>query len=138
MTLGALVTLWLGACSGDATGPDVPATPEGSYSLSTIEAKPLPYSMYADTGYTLEVTSGSLAINSNGKWVSKITSRETVAGNVSTYVDSTFGTWIVAQGAATLTNAETSTTSSATWTKADVTVSEVDGSVTLKVVYRKN
>jgi hypothetical protein len=140
VTLGALATLWLGACGKDGTtGPNrAPATPEGNYSLSTIEAKALPYSMFADTGYTLEITSGSIAINSTGKWVSKITSRETVAGFVSNYIDSTFGTWTAANGAATLINTETQVTSSATWTSSDVTVNEVSGGVTKKIVYKKN
>jgi hypothetical protein len=137
MTLGLLATLSLSACSGDgATAPG--ATLVGNYTLSTIDSKPLPYSVFADTGYTLDIVSGSLSIDSNGKWVSKITSRETVAGYMSTYNDSTFGTWTAASGTATLMNVETSVGSSATWTQADVTVSEVDGANTRKVVYRKN
>lgn len=96
--------------------------------------------MYADTGYTLQVQSGTLAITTDGKWVSKVVSRETVAGFVSTYTDSTFGTWSVAAGSKTavLTNAETNTTSSATWTSTQATVVQLDGATSHTIVYTKN
>jgi len=138
------VTLATACSKGEgATGPGAtppPATPVGSYTLSTIDAKVLPYTMFADTGYTLEITSGSISITANGKWVSKVVTRETVAGNVSTYSDSTYGNWTVPAGAtlAVLTNAETGATTNATWTAIDVTVNDVDGTVTRKVVYKRN
>lgn len=141
MTLAMLGTLLQACGKGDSggTGPNnPPATPAGNYTLNQIDSNTLPYKMYADTGYTLEVMSGSIAINANGKWVSKLTTRETVAGYASTYNDSTFGTWTAANGSASLTNAETTVISTATWTSADVTVSEVDGSKTRKIVYKKN
>jgi hypothetical protein len=139
MTLMALGTLLQACGKGDGTGPNaVPATPQGEYTLNMIEQKPLPYAWFSETNYTLEVTGGTISIKSDGKWVSKITSRETVAGFVSTYIDSTFGTWTSANGSASLTNAESSTISSATWTAADVTVTDVDGTTTRKILYRKN
>ena len=117
-----------------------PPTPVGNYTLSTIDAKTLPYMMYADTGYTLEVSGGTLAVTTAGKWVSKLTTRETVAGNVSTYSDSTFGTWSLPTGSkiAVFVNTETGVTSNATWTATDVTVNDVDGATTRKIIYRRN
>jgi hypothetical protein len=139
MTLVAIGTLLQACGGGDGTGPGgTPGTPQGEYTLNMIEQKPLPYAWYTEPDYTLEVTGGSISIKSDGKWVAKITSRETVAGFVSTYNDSTFGTWTSANGSASLTNAESSTISSATWTAADVTVSDVDGTTTRKILYRKN
>jgi hypothetical protein len=148
VTLAALTTLWLGACGSDGgttgpngpngpNGPSAPATPEGNFTLNMIDSKTLPFSMYADTGYTLEIMGGSIAITANGKWVSKITSRETVAGFASTYNDSTFGTWVVSGTTASFTNTETAVVSNVTWTASDVTVNEVSGSVTRKIVYKK-
>jgi hypothetical protein len=137
MTLIALGTLLQACSAGDGPG-GVPATPQGEYTLNMIEQKPLPYAWFTEPDYMLEVTGGTISIKSDGKWVSKITSRETVAGFVSTYTDSTFGTWTSGNGAASLTNAESSTISSATWTAADVTVTDVDGSTTRKILYRKN
>ena len=135
----------MSACGkGDSpTGPAVtppPPTPVGSYTLNTIDAKTLPYTMYADTGYTLQVASGTISIATTGKWVSKFVTTETVAGNVSTYSDSTYGTWTVATGStvAVFINSETNVTSNGSWTAVDVTVNDVDGTTIRKIVYRKN
>ena len=140
-----LAVTGMAACSkGEGTtGPVVtppPATPVGTYALSSIDAKLMPYTMYSDTGYTLELSSGTLSVTTAGRWVSKIVSKETVAGNVSTYSDSTFGTWALGGAAITavFTNSETNTTSAVTWTAKDVTVNDVDGAVTHKVLYKKN
>ena len=147
LTLGAAALLAITtACSGGdkVTAPGTPgpppATPVGSYTLNTVDAKTLPWTMYADTGYTLEIQSGTLSITVNGKWVSKVVTRETVAGFASTYNDSTFGSWAVATGStiAVLTNAETNTTSSATWTATEATVVQLDGATSRTIKYRKN
>ncbi|MDA1081207.1 MAG: hypothetical protein O2973_05945 [Gemmatimonadetes bacterium] len=126
--------------SDNPGGSNGPATPVGSYTLSTVDAKPLPWTMYADTGYTLQLQSGTLAITADGKWVSKVVSLENVAGNLSTYSDSTFGTWTVAPGAKTavITNVETNSTSSATWTSTAATVVQLDGATSHTIVYTKN
>jgi len=140
-TFVAMGMLWLGACASEsATGPSTPATPEGSFSLSMIDTKALPYSMFADTGYALDVMSGSLSITPDRKWVSRMTTRETVAGNVSTYSDSAFGTWSTVQGStsASLLNAETNVISTATWTISDITVTDVTNGVTRRILYRRN
>lgn len=141
MTLAAAGMLWLGGCAGEsATGPSTPVTPEGSFTLSTIDSRVLPYSMFADTGYTLEVTSGTLSITPNQRWVARMTTRETVAGNVSTYSDSSFGTWSATQGSTTaaLLNAETNVISNATWTLTDITVTDVNSGVTRQIRYLRN
>ena len=141
----ACAVLTVTACSkGDSvTGPGTtppPATPVGTYTLSTIDAKAMPYTIYSDTGYTLQLSSGTLSVTTGGRWVSKVVSKETVAGNVSTYTDSTFGTWALGSAATTavFTNGETNVTSTVTWTAADVTVNDVDGTVTRKILYKKN
>lgn len=151
VTLAALFTLTLVACSGGdkVTGPSetpAPATPAGAYTLSTVDAKTLPWTMYAATGYTLEIQSATLNVTADGKWVSKSVTRETVDGFVSTYTDSTFGTWAAtgagASGAvkksATFTNAETLQTSSVTWTATGLTVQQLDGATTHAYAYTRN
>jgi hypothetical protein len=135
------VTLTTACGKGEGTtGPSAPATPVGSYALQTIDAKAMPYAMYSETDYALDVMSGTLSVTTNGKWVAKTVTRETVAGIVSTYSDSTFGTWTVPAGAkiAAFINTETNVTSNATWTATDVTVDDVDGTITRKVVYKRN
>lgn len=137
------------ACAGDGPtapgdpdggGPGAPATPVGAYAISTVDAKSLPWTMYADTGYTLEVQGGTLSITTDAKWVAKTTTRETVAGFVSVYTDSTFGTWAISSGGKTavLTNVESGSTSSVTWTSTAATVVQLDGATTHTIVYTKN
>jgi hypothetical protein len=143
--------LTLAGCSGSdkMTGPSeppAPATPAGAYMLATVDAKGLPWTMYAATGYTLEIQSATLNVTADGKWVSKSVTRETVDGFVSIYTDSTFGTWTVtgavASNAATksamFTNAETSQTSSITWTATGLTVQQLDGATTHAFAYTRN
>lgn len=140
----AATVLWVTACGGDGpTGPGgapPPPTPVGSYVLSTIDAKALPWMRFNEVGYTLEVQSGKLNVTADGKWAATTVSKETVAGNVSTYTDSTFGTWQVATGAKTAVfiNTETGTTSNATWTATDATIVQLEGATTRTIVYRKN
>lgn len=145
MTLSLAAALITSACSkGDSVtgpgGPTGPATPVGAYTLSTVDAKALPWTMYSDVGYTLEVQGSTLAITADGKWVSKTVTRETVAGNVSTYSDSTFGTWTVTTSgtSAVLTNAETSDASNVTWTATTATVLQLDGATTHAYLFTKN
>jgi hypothetical protein len=147
VTVVAIVALIASACAGDTVaapgdppGDQTPATPVGSYTLVTVDAKALPWTMFADTGYTLEVQGATLAITSDGKWVSKVVQRETVAGFVSTYNDSTFGTWTATASSksAVLTNAETATTSSAAWTATGLTVQQLDGATTRAYAYTRS
>ena len=137
------------ACAGDSpTAPDTgddgststPVSPVGTYTISTIDAKALPWTMYADTGYTLEVQTGTLSITADSKWVAKTTTRETVAGFVSIYNDSTFGTWSTSAGGkiGVLTNVESGSTSSVTWTSTVATVVQLDGATSHTIVYAKN
>ena len=138
---GAVLTVTAACGKSDGpTGPSTPATPEGTYTLTSIDAHAMPYTMFADTGYTLEIQSGTLTVAAGGRWVSKIVQRETVAGFVSTYSDSTFGTWSVPVGTKTavFTNTETKTASNVTWTSGDITVNDVDGATTRKVLYKRN
>lgn len=142
-TAAAVLSVTACSKSDGVTGPSVappPATPVGAYTLSSIDAKTLPYTMFADTGYTLQVSSGTLSVTAAGKWVSKLVSKETVAGNISTYSDSTYGTWTQAVGTtiAVFINAETNITTNVTWTAADVTVNDIDGTITHKVLYKRN
>lgn len=151
VTLAAVTALTLAACSGGdkVTGPSetpAPATPTGAYTLTTVDAKGLPWTMYAVTGYTLEIQSATLSVTADGKWVSKSVTRETVDSFVSTYTDSTFGTWTATAGTASsattksavFTNAETSQTSSITWTAAGLTVQQLDGATTHAYAYKRN
>ncbi|MEO6527665.1 MAG: hypothetical protein ABIP93_13625 [Gemmatimonadaceae bacterium] len=92
----AFLVMAVAACGGDtSTSPDVqvPTTPVGSYSLSTVNGKSVPVTMFADTAFTEVLASASLALTTDGKYVAAITTNETVAGYLSVYVDTLSGTW---------------------------------------------
>jgi hypothetical protein len=134
----------MAACSnGGPTGPGddtTPPTPVGAYTLARVDQQALPWTMYSASDYTLEVQAATLTITADGKWVSKYTTRETVAGFVSIYADSSFGTWTATASTkiAVLTNAETLETSSASWTAGSVTVQQLDGATVHVYNYDRN
>lgn len=114
-TLQRIITLALiagagamGACNKDSpTEIEEPGDPNepaaGAFALSTVDAKALPFKVLSDTGYSIEVTAGSAVLDTNHTFIMPLTTRETVAGFVSTYVDTTRGTWSQNVGAITLT-----------------------------------
>ena len=108
--LGACTTfvvMAVAACGSDtSTGPGstgTTATPVGSYSLTTVNGKPLPATMFADTEFTEVVTKASLALAADGKYQAIVTTNETVAGYLSVYVDTSGGTWKQAGTTSTIT-----------------------------------
>lgn len=132
----ALAVAGITACSGDApTGPGSGSnSPVGSYTISTMNGKALPFTWFSDTNYKYEVTAGALSLTGDGKFSVVTTYRQTVVTNVETFVDSSSGTW--KQSGANLSFvADDSTTNTATWANNQLTVSQVDGNVTTTVVY---
>ena len=86
------------ACSDSSTGPDAPTTPVGSYSLSSFNGKNVPVTLFSDTNYLVTLATASLSLTADGNYQAISTIRETVLGHLSTYVDTTNGTWV--EGAA--------------------------------------
>ena len=129
----------LAACASDSStgpsGPAVPTTPVGSYTITTINGKGLPVALFAEASYTYEVTNGTLALTSGGKYSVVTTFRQTLPGSVSTFVDSTGGTWVQTGTNIQLTNGQDGSLDTATWDKGILTFVEVDGKVTTTYVY---
>jgi hypothetical protein len=90
------------ACSDSSTEPDTPTTPVGSYTLSSLNGKNVPVTLFSDTNYLVTLTAASLSLTADGNYQAISTQRETVAGHLSTYVDTTTGTWIQGTAAGTL------------------------------------
>jgi hypothetical protein len=107
------------ACS-DTSGP---SSPDGDYALSQINGKGLPYRMYSDTNFTLDVTRSALSLKADGSFYVTLTSEERVEGFLSTYVDSVGGVWRQDGETVTLTMSD-STKQSGTW--AGTTLSLID------------
>ena len=146
-TLHRIVTLALiasaattAACNKDSpTEVDLPGDPNepaaGSFALSTVDAKALPYKVLSDTGYSIEVTAGAAVLDTNHTFIMPLTTRENVAGFISTYVDTTRGTWSQDVGAITLTVG--TTPASAQWDGRRLTVMWTIGPVVNTYVYTK-
>jgi len=109
----------LSACSGaDSTAPNGQKVPKnfiGAYDVTTVNAKALPVAIFADTAYTYEIMSGSLTLTSDGRYSAKMTSRQTIAGRVDTFVDSTSGTWTYSDTLVTFAHNDQSTIDHAKW-----------------------
>jgi hypothetical protein len=147
LTLQRLITLALiagaattAACNEDSpTEVELPGDPNdpasGTFALSTVDAKRLPFKVLADTGYSIEVTAGSAVLDTNHTFIMPLTTRETVAGFVSTYVDTTRGTWSQDIGTVTLTVGTTPAT--AVWDGRRLTVMWSIGPVVNTYVYTK-
>lgn len=124
------------ACS-DASAPTVQKSPEGNYAIATVNGKPLPAALFSDTGgYTLEITSGSLSLTSDGKYSSVMGFRQTLPGAVSTYSDSTGGTWVRNGGNVQFTETSTGLMLTAAWADSRITVTDTNsGPSPITLVY---
>jgi hypothetical protein len=76
-------------------GPTEPSTPDGTYALRTVNGQTLPATLYGAPGSAYEVAavSGRVDLGAGGRYDAVFTVRETVDSFVSTYVDSTGGSW---------------------------------------------
>lgn len=142
--VAALVTIALaGGCSdGGATDPGPPApSPNdpvaGAFALATVNTRALPFPIFAEAGFTLELTQSQLTLQAGGQFVLAITTVETVAGFPSTYQDTTRGSWTQNAGSVAL-NATDGTVAAATWDGRQLGFAlDYDGQA-LAVVYRRN
>jgi hypothetical protein len=113
----ALAVVAVAAC-GDTTGP---SSPDGDYALSQINGQALPYRMYSDTNFTLDVTRSALSLKADGSFYVTLTSEERVEGYLSTYIDSVGGAWRQDGDVITLTMSD-STTQTGTWAGSTIAI----------------
>jgi len=124
------------ACGGDSsTEPGGSSSPVGAYSITSVNGKTLPASLFADGAFNYEVTAGKLNLTSDGKYSAVTTFRQTLPGSVSSFVDSVGGTWVQAGTTIAMTNPSDGSTGSASWGKGTLTISGTDGGITTTIVY---
>jgi hypothetical protein len=136
----AWTTLVVSACGSDTTGPGqapTPTSPVGNYSMTTANGKSLPVSLYADGTYTYDVTTGTIGLSSNGTYSLVTTYRQTIPGNVETFVDSSGGTWVATGTSISLKDGADGSTGQMTWTATarSLSFAVVDGKATNTFVY---
>jgi hypothetical protein len=133
----------LAACSDGGTtdpGPPPPSPTDpvaGTFALATVNAQPVPFALFVETGFRIDLTQSTLALQPGGAFVLAITTVETVAGFASTFADTTRGTWTQTAGNVSL-NATGGDAAAATWDGRQLGFQlDFDGSA-LAVVYRKS
>lgn len=130
----------IAACGSESpSGPgSTDSSPVGAYAIASVNAEPLPFAMFSDTNYLYEVTSGSLALTADGKYQNVMHFRQTIPGNVSLFVDSTTGTWVLNGSTITLTDAADSTIDSAAFAAGKLKFTETNGVATDVYVYSRS
>ena len=143
IALCALATAFLAACGSDSstTGPggNTQKTPDGSYSISTINSAPLPVAILSDTGgYKLEVLSGTATLTTGGQYSIVTNFRYSLAGGVvNTYTDSTGGTWLLSGTTVQFTDGSDGSKDQATWSNGQLTFIEPGaGTAQITFVYK--
>jgi hypothetical protein len=128
-----------GACNKDSPTEVTPGDPNdpasGTFGLSSVDQKPLPFKVLSEEGYSIEVTAGSAILDTNHTFIMPMTTRETVAGFQSTYVDTTRGTW--AQNVDVITLTVGNSPATASWDGRRLSVSWTIGPVVNTYVYTK-
>ena len=114
-TLNAgMIAVSLAACSGDSTGPDLDEL-AGEYILFTINGQSLPVIVDQFGNDIVEITQGSVSLESNGTFDDVTQLRITESGAVSTEVDVTQGTWEAVGTTVTFRPTDGSGTYTMTW-----------------------
>ena len=133
----ALVAIALAACGGDSpSGPSTATSPEGNYTISTINGKGVPMAVFSDTGgYKLEVLTGTLGVQTGGKYSVVTNYRQTIAGIVSTYSDSSGGNWLQTGTTVAFTDGSDGSKVQATWSNTGTLTLQVSDSPVVTIVY---
>ena len=127
------------ACGDSSTGPDIPKTPVGSYSLTSFNGKALPVTMFSDTNYLVVLSAATLSLTAEGSYQATSTVRETVLGHQSTYVDTTAGTWVQGTTASALlfTDRFDGHQVTGTWAGFTITLTDTSGGAVATAVYTR-
>ena len=133
----ALAVAGLTACGSDSpSGPSVATSPVGNYTISTINGKAVPMAVFSDTGgYKLEVLTGTLNVESGSKYSVVTNYRQTIAGIVSTYSDSSGGNWLQTGTTIAFTDGSDGSKVQATWSNAGTLTLQVSDAPAISIVY---
>jgi hypothetical protein len=130
----------LAACGDGATGPKAPSGSDpaaGTFALVTVNTQQLPFTLFNDSGFKLDFTASTLALQTDGQFVLAQTTVETVAGFASTFQDTLRGTWTQNVGTVSLKMTD-GTTAPATWDGRQIGMDLDSEGQVLRTVYRKN
>ena len=130
------LTLLIAACSGDSatSSPNAPTSPVGAYQLTTVQGKALPYRMYSDVNYTVDVSDGTISLSGDGNFVATMKSEERVENHLSVYADTAIGKWAL-NGTNVFLTASDGSKTSGVWAGAKLTLTDSSGVTPSVYVY---
>jgi hypothetical protein len=126
---------FLAACGDSSTAPK---TPDGNYALATVNGGRVPYTMYADGAYRQEITSGTLVLAVDGKYVARTTTTDFITGvTPQVYQDSTYGTWLRDAATISFTDAIDKSVTTGTWKSDSLIIVQGTGTTATTIVYTR-
>jgi hypothetical protein len=131
--LSAVLLAGLIACGGDSPTEPTQASLAGTWSLTTINGSPLPYTIALVGTDKVEVVSDVLNVSSNGTFTQLTSVRTTSNGQATTDNESDSGTYTISGTAVTFHFQSDGSTGTATWSGNTMTVAESG----LSGVYKK-
>lgn len=92
------------ACGGD--GGTEPVSVAGTYTLQSVNGGPLPFVIFDESGYKLEITAASYVLTGTGTFTNSASFRETEGGAVTTSTEGFAGRYTVSASTITFTGAD--------------------------------
>jgi uncharacterized lipoprotein NlpE involved in copper resistance len=125
LAMALATTLTAAGCS-DSTGPGDSLA--GTYSLRTVNNTQVPVTVISGGGYSLEVLSGSIALDAQGNYTGTVRYRETDVGQAPVqYDDTIYGYWTLSGNTLTLTDSQTGDQYFGTVSGSTITLSDGSG-----------
>ncbi|MEO5814675.1 MAG: hypothetical protein ABIT20_05290 [Gemmatimonadaceae bacterium] len=124
------------ACGDAGTGPGAgqPTTPVATYQLTTVQGKALPYRLFSDVNYSVDVAKATLTLSVDGSFLAAFVSEERVENHLSVYTDTTTGGWTQTGTSITFT-ASDDTKQKGTWSGKTISLVDTTGVAPVTYVY---
>ena len=102
----AVALLALTAACGGGDGVSGPGSVEGTYTLQSVNGGPLPFVIFDEGGYKLEITAASYVLTGAGTFTNSASFRETEGAAVTTFTETFAGRYTVSASTITFTDAD--------------------------------
>ena len=102
----AMAVLAVAAACGGGDGISEPASVAGTYTLQSVNGGPLPFVVFDESGYKLEITAATYVLTGAGTFTNSATYRETESGTVITSTETFTGQYTVSASTVTFTDSD--------------------------------
>lgn len=104
--LCAVALLAFAAACGGGDGVSEPVSVAGTYTLQSVNGAPLPFVLFDESGYKLELTAASYVLTGAGTFTNSATFRETEGGAVLTSTETFTGQYTLSASIVTFTDSD--------------------------------